>query len=142
MAKYPMAGHSYIEVDDAGGLPRNLSPYIAEIEPLGRAVSGVDVTGLKDAAQRTGAGPETAQEFALYGFFDDTPVSGPDATLAGIVGRIGTVSYGPAGNLAGQRKISGEFLCLSYQVFGRGDGPVRFQARFRQSGPVVFGVWD
>ena len=142
MAKYPMAGHSYIEVDDAGGMPRNLSPYVAEIEPLGQAVAWVDVTGLKDAAQRTGVGPELAQEFALYGFFDDTPVTGPDAALAGIVGRIGTVSYGPAGGRKGQRKISGEFLCLSYQVFGRIEGPVRFQARFRQTGPAVFGVWD
>ena len=79
MARYPMAGHSHIEVDDAAGTPRDLSPWIVEIEPLGRA--------------------------------------------------------------PGQRKISGEFLCLSYQVMGRVDGPVRFIARFRQTGPVTLGVW-
>ena len=146
MAIYPVAGHSYIEVDDAGGVPRNLSPYIEEIEPLGRQVSFVDVTGLNDAVRRVIPGAEPAQEFSLYGVFDDTPVTGPDATLAGIVGLVGTVSYGPAGNAAGRRKVSGEFLCLSYQISGKldggqGDGLVRFAARFRQSGPVTVGVW-
>ena len=63
MAKYPVAGYSYIEVDDAGGIPRNLSPYIEEIEPLGRAVSFVDVTGLNDPAQRVIAGAEPPRSF-------------------------------------------------------------------------------
>ena len=147
MAKYPVAGYSYIEVDDAGGIPRNLSPYIEEIEPLGRAVSFIDVTGLNDPAQRVIAGAEPAQEFSLYGIFDDTPAAGPDTTLAGIVGQAVTVSYGPAGKRAGRRKVTGEFLCLNYRITGKldggkGDGLVRFTARFRQSGPVTVTVWD
>ena len=142
MAKYPMAGHSYIEVDDAGGTPRDLSAWVVEIEPLGRRVGYVEVTGLGEAAQRVQGGVEPGQEFALYGLFDDTPTLGPDAVLAGIVGLVGTVSYGPAGRSAGQRRISGEFLCLSYQAMGRVDGPVRFVARFRQSGAVGLGVWE
>ncbi len=147
MAKYPVAGHSYVEVDDAGGIPRNLSPYIEEIERLGRQVSFVDVTGLNDPVRRVIPGVEPSQEFSLYGVFDDTPVTGPDATLAGIVGRVVTVSYGPAGRGAGQRKLTGEFLCLGYQISGKlgrgqGDGLVRFAARFRQSGPVIVTVWD
>ena len=146
MAKYPAAGHSYIEVDDAGGVPRNLSPYVEEVEPLGRQVSWRDVTGLNDEAPQVTAGTEPAQEFNLRGIFDDTPVSGPDAVLAGIIGRVVTVSYGPAGRQAGRRKITGEFLCLGYQVGGKagpgaGDGLVRFSARFRQSGAVVVTVW-
>lgn len=141
MARYPMAGHSHIAVDDAAGTPRDLSPWIVEIEPLGRAISYVAITGLADPAQRVQAGPEPGQEFALYGIFDDTPAVGPDAVLAAIVGLVGTVSYGPAGRAPGQRKISGEFLCLSYQIMGRVDGPVRFTARFRQTGPVTLSVW-
>ena len=141
MAKYPMAGHSYIEVDDSGGVARNLSAYVEEIEPLGRLVSFQDVTGLNDGAQRVIAGPEPGQEFALYGLFDDTPTTGPDAVLSGIIGRAVNVSYGPAGGNTGQRKISGEFLCLGYQLRGRIDGPVRFVARFRQTGPVTVGVF-
>ncbi len=147
MAKYPVAGHSYIEIDDSEGIPRNLSPYIEEIEPLGRQVSFVDVTGLNDPTQRIIPGVEPAQEFSLYGVFDDTPVTGPDAVLAALVGQAVTVSYGPAGRRPGQRKVAGEFLCLGYQLTGKldggkGDGLVRFIARFRQSGPITVTVWE
>ena len=147
MAKVPAAGSSYIEIDDAGGTPRNLSPYVAEVDPVGRLVSARDVTGLNDTSRQVIAGIEPPQEFTLRGFFDDTPATGPDAVLAGIVGKAVTVSYGPAGKSAGQRKITGEFLCLSYQVGGqaaegRDVGLVRFTARFRQSGPVTLTTWQ
>ncbi len=144
MAKYPVAGNSYIEVDAAGGTPRDLSPYLEEIEPLGRQVSWLDVTGLNDTAQQVIAGPEPPQEFALHGFFDDTPEVGADAVLAGIIGRVVTVSFGPAGRRTGRRKVAGRFLCLAYQLAGKvgqGDGLVRFTARFRQSGPVTVTEW-
>ena len=146
MPSAPVAGNSHIEIDDSGGTARNLSPWVEEVEPLGQQVSAVDVTGLNDTSRQVAAGVEPVQEFALRGLFDATPVTGPDAVLAGIVGKAVTVAYGPAGKAAGQRKISGEFLCLSYQVGGRTEegrnpGLVRFTARFRQSGPVTLGVW-
>src|SRR5918992_4198889 len=128
MAKYPVAGNSYIEVDDAEGTPRDLSPYLEEIEPLGPEVSFLDVTGLNDTAQRVIAGVQSGREFALRGFFDDTATTGPDAVLSGIVGQIGTVSYGPAGNSSGQRKVIGEFLCLSYRIISKVNNQVRFEA--------------
>lgn len=146
MPRVPVAGHSYIEINDSGGVPRDLSPWVEEVEPLGQQVSAVDVTALNDASRQVVKGVEPVQEFILRGLFDDTPVTGPDVVLSGIVGEVVTVAYGPAGNRAGQRKISGEFLCLSYQVGGRAEegpnpGPVRFTARFRQSGPVTLGAW-
>lgn len=142
MPKYPMAAHTYLAVADAGGVSRNLAPYLSEIEPLGRQTGAVEVTALNDTARHFQPGIELPQDFAIYGYFDDTPVSGPDVVLAGIVGKISAISYGPAGRQPGQRKISGQFLCRSYQVFGRIDGPVRFTARFRQTGPVELGFWD
>ena len=146
MPRVPVAGHSYIEINDSGGVPRNLSAWVEEVEPLGQQVSAVDVTALNDASRQVVKGVEPVQEFILRGLFDDTPVTGPDAVLAGIMGRVVTVAYGPAGNRAGQRKISGDFLCLSYQVGGRAEegrnpGLVRFTARFRQSGPVTLDTW-
>ena len=147
MAKVPVAGRSYIEVDDINGIARNLSPYVEAVEPLGRTVAALDVTGLNDSSRHLAAGLEPAQEFTLLGLFDDTPVTGPDAVLAGIVGQVVTVSYGPAGKGAGQRRITGEFLCLGYRVGGSvSDGSrvglVRFTARFQQSGLVTLGVWS
>ncbi len=155
MAKVPVAGRSYIEIDDADGVPRDLSPFVEEVEPMGRLVSYVDVTGLNDSSSRVVAvagvgragGSAAAQEFTLRGLFDDTPVTGSDAVMGGIVGREVRVSYGPAGRKAGQRKITGRFLCTGYQVGGRLErgkavGLVRFVARFRQSGAVTVTSWE
>ncbi len=141
MAKYPVAGNSYVEVDDTGGTPRDLSPYLDEIEPLGPEVSFLDVTGLNDTARQVIAGVQSGREFALRGFFDDTAATGPDAVLSSIVGQIGTVSYGPAGNSSGQHKITGEFLCLSYRIISKVNNQVRIEARFKPDGAVSATIW-
>lgn len=146
MPRVPVAGNSYIEIEDSGGVSRDLSPWVEEVEPLGPQVSAVEITALNDTSRRVTPGVEPVQEFVLRGLFDTTPLTGPDAVLAGIVGKAVTVAYGPAGKASGQRKISGDFLCLSYQVGGcsgerLGVGLVRFIARFRQSGPVTLGTW-
>ena len=147
MAKAPVAGRSYIEITDVNGVARNLSACVEAVGPLGLLVAALDVTGLNDDARQLVAGLEPVQEFTLQGLFDDTPVTGPDAVLAGIVGQVVTVSYGPAGRGTGQRRVTGRFLCLSYQVSGSvADGSrvglVRFTARFQQSGPVTLDVWS
>lgn len=141
MTGYASAGRSYVAVADAAGVLRDLSPWMERVGPLGLALTGRDVTGVNDAAARTEAGPETAQEFTLSGRWDDAPTVGPDAVLSGIVGRSVTVQYGPAGNARGQRRVSGKFVCLSYGISSRAGEPVRFAATFRQNGAVTLGVW-
>lgn len=141
MAKYPVDGNSYIEVDDSGGTPRVLTPYVDEIEPLGEEVSFLEVTGLNDTAQRIISGVQVGQEFLVRGVFDDTATSGPDVVLSGIVGQIGTISYGPAGNVTGQRKMTGEFLCLEYRVISKVGNQVRFEAKFKQDDAILLTTW-
>ena len=141
MAKFPADGSSYVEVDDSGGTPRDLSPYVDEIELLGQKVAFLDVTGLSDSAQRVIASIQLSQDIILRGAFDDQGTTGPDAVLTGIVGQTGTVSLGPSGNSTGQRKISGEFLCLSYQVISRVNHLVKFAAHFKQDDNVSLGSW-
>ncbi len=141
MTGYASAGRSYLAVADSGGVMQDLSPWVERVGPLGRELSGRDVTGVNDTAARTAAGPEAAQEFTLSGRWDDTPAIGPDATLSGIVGRSVKVDYGPVGNGAGTRRVSGRFVCLSYRITSRAGEPVRFEARFRQDGPAELGTW-
>ena len=141
MTGYASTGRSYVAVADADGVMRDLSAWVERVGPLGRELSGRDVTGVNDAAARTAAGPEAAQEFTLSGRWDDTPGIGPDAVLSGIVGRSVRVDYGPVGSGAGQRRVSGSFVCLSYRISSRAGEPVRFEARFRQDGPAELGVW-
>ena len=141
MTGYASTGRSYVAVADADGMMRDLSPWVERVGPLGRELSGRDVTGVNDAAARTAAGPEAAQEFTLSGRWDDTPGIGPDAVLSGIVGRSVQVDYGPVGNGPGMRRVSGRFLCLSYRISSRAGEPVRFEARFRQDGPAELDTW-
>ena len=141
MTGYASTGRSYVAVADADGVMRDLSPWVERVGPLGRELSGRDVTGVNDTTARTAAGPEAAQEFILSGRWDDTPAIGPDAALSGIVGRSVQVDYGPVGNGAGTRRVSGRFVCLSYRITSRAGEPVRFEARFRQDGPAELGTW-
>ena len=141
MTGYASAGRSYLAVADSGGVMQDLSPWVERVGPLGRELSGRDVTGVNDTAARTAAGPEAAQEFTLSGRWDDTPAIGPDATLSGILGRSVKVDYGPVGNGAGTRRVSARFVCLSYRITSRAGEPVRFEARFRQDGPAELGTW-
>ena len=141
MTGYSSAGRSHVAVEDAGGVTRDLSPWVERVGPLGRELSARDAAGVNDGAPRTAAGSELAQEFTLSGRWDDTPVIGPDATLSGIVGRTVAVEYGPAGNGPGRRRVSGRFVCLSYRISSAAGQPVRFEARFRQDGPASLGTW-
>ena len=141
MAGYNSASRSYVAVADSDGVMRDLSPWVERIGPLGRAVLGLDTTGLNDAAGRTTAGSEATQEFTIAGRWDDASGIGPDAVLAGIVGHAVNVQYGPTGNAPGQRRIAGWFVCLSYRVVSKAGEPVRFEATFRQDGAVALGVW-
>ena len=141
MAGYNSASRSYVAVADADGVMRDLSPWVERIGPLGRAVLGLDTTGLNDAAGRTTAGSEATQEFTIAGRWDDASGIGPDAVLAGIVGHAVNLQYGPTGNAPGQRRIAGRFVCLSYRVVSKAGEPVRFEATFRQDGAVALGLW-
>ena len=138
---YASAGRSHVAVEDAGGVMRDLSPWVERIGPLGQELTARDAAGVNDGNPRTAAGAEVAQEFTLSGRWDDTPVIGPDAVLAGIVGRTVAVEYGPAGSGPGRRRVSARFVCLSYRISSAAGESVRFEARFRQDGPAELRTW-
>ncbi len=97
MAGYNSASRSYVAVADADGVMRDLSPWVERIGPLGRAVLGLDTTGLNDAAGRTTAGSEATQEFTIAGRWDDASGIGPDAVLAASWVMASTCSTAPRG---------------------------------------------
>ena len=138
---YSSAGRSHVAVEDAGGVMRDLSPWVERVGPLGQELTARDAAGVNDGNPRTAAGAEVAQEFTLSGRWDDTLGIGPDTVLAGIVGRTVAVEYGPAGSGPGRRRVSGRFVCLSYRISSAAGEPVRFEARFRQDGPAELGEW-
>ena len=127
MTGYASTGRSYVAVADAGGTLRDLSPWVERAGPLGLEFAGRDVTGVNDTAARTVAGPPAAQEFTVSGRWDDTPIIGPDAVLAGVVGRSVAVEYGPVGQRTGPTARVGDVRVpvLSHQQPGERTGAVR-----------------
>ena len=89
-----------------------------------------------DSAERSLAGVERAQEFAIEGLFDDTATTGPDAVLSGIVGKVGSYQIGRPGS----RVFSGEALCVSYSISGKPGEAITFEAQFRKDGATTVGT--
>ena len=138
MAKYNSAGTSYVEVDDSGGTPRDLSPYADFIDFCGRDFYDQTVS---------------VKEIVIQGPWDDKASTGSDVVLAGILGAVVTVSYGPAGNASGARKITGEWTFSDYSIearaagrltkaqVDRGEGMVRYTAVFQISSGFSMTTW-
>src|SRR3990167_4322115 len=131
MSKFRVAGRSIVRIDNNLGTVTNLTSYIDTISALGKEVQSLDVTAFSDTAERVIAGIETSQEVTISGAFDDTATSGPDALLSALVGTLGTVEFNPVGTASGARKISGEFLCLSYKPAAEVKGRVNYEAVFK-----------
>ena len=72
--------------DDSGGTPRDLSPYADFIDFCGRDFFDPTVS---------------IKEIVIQGPWDDKASTGSDVVLAGILGTVVTVSFGPAGNGSG-----------------------------------------
>ncbi len=138
LAKYNSAGTSYVEVDDSGGTPRDLTPYADFIDFCGRDFFDPTVS---------------VKEIVIQGPWDDKASTGSDVVLGGILGTVVTVSFGPAGNASGARKITGEWTFSDYSIDARaagrltqaqvdgGEAMVRYTAVFQISSGFSLTTW-
>ena len=131
----------YIEIDNSAGTPRNLSPWATEVINLGISFHSLSTTGVGETGDRIIATNQDTIKVTIKGRFDDRPTTGPDAVLSGIVGKIGTISYGPAGKHTGARRVTGEFLCLSYRLSSTDKGETTWEATFQNDGTVTLNTW-
>lgn len=115
MAKYKVAGLTEVSIDNSAGTLLNMTSYIDTISALGREIAPLEVTTFADSAERFIAGIEVSQEVTIEGPFDDAATTGPDAVFSTLVGTINTIQFAPAGTASGRRKITGEFLFVSYK---------------------------
>lgn len=105
-------GHvGYIAIDDSGGSPHDISAYVTNVEGFPGDAASHDVTTYSKATVARNAGLKDCKP-VLTGVYDPTV----DGWLAGALGVIGTVTYGPSGSTAGYQKYTGEFLLVSYKV--------------------------
>ena len=128
MAKYLVSGTAVIRVDNSTGTILVLGTAIDSIsDNVGKEVAALDVTSFADSAERFIAGIEMSKQITIEGPYEDSGSAAPDNHYSTLVGTIQTVEFNPAGTVAGRRKITGEFLCLSYNVIMVGKQAVRWR---------------
>jgi hypothetical protein len=135
MPFFKVAGSSIVRVDDASGTIRNLTAFIDSVASPGKRVASLEVTAFADSSERFIAGIEESTEVTLAGAWSDS-ATGVDAYLPALVGTIQTLEFNPAGTATGARKITGEFLCMSYVVNLEVKGAVRWESRHKLDGTL------
>lgn len=135
MPFFKVSGSTVILVDDFTGSARALTAFIDGASSPGKRVASLEVTSFADSAERFIAGIEESSEVTLSGPWSDS-ATGQDAYLPALVGTIQTLAFSPAGTGAGARKITGEFLCMSYQMNLEVKGAVRWESRHKLDGTL------
>lgn len=136
MAKYKVAGVTVVRIDNSAGTILDMTQYIDSITTVGKEVAPLEVTSFNDGAERFVAGIEMSEEVTVSGAFDDAATSGPDAVFPTLVGTINTIEYNPAGTVSGRRKITGEYLFVSYKVSSAVKERVNYELRARRDGTI------
>lgn len=135
MAFVKVNGNTIVLIDDATGGARNLTAYITSVSAIGKKVAALDVTSFADTAERIIAGIEESGEITISGKWA-TDGTGPNAYYPALVGTIQTVEVAPNGTASGQRKITGEFLCMEYNIQGGVKEELRWEARHKLDGTL------
>lgn len=127
MVKFRVAGNCVVRIDNSAGAIQNMTSYIDTVSAVGKEYMPLDVTMFSDTAERVIQGIEMSSEVTVSGAFDDTATTGPDAIFGTLVGTINTFEFNPVGTVSGARKISGEFLWLSYKIVNAVKERVNFE---------------
>ena len=135
MPFFKVAGNTVVLVDDASGTARALTAFIDTVGGLGKQMANLDITSFADSAERIISGIEESGEVTLSGAWSDS-ATGQDAYIPALVGTIQTLAISPAGTGAGARKISGEFLCMSYKMTLEVKGRVGWESRHKLDGTL------
>ena len=135
MPFYKVSGVTVVRVDDFSGTIRALTAFIDTVGGIGKQVGNLDITSFADSAERIIAGIEESGEVTLSGPWSDSG-TGVDAYLPALVGTINTIEVNPAGTGAGARKITGEFLCMSYKMTLGVKDAVRWESRHKLDGTL------
>ena len=133
---------SKFRIDDTGGVLRDISAYITEVQGLPGSRALNEVTALGDSGARFIPGLEEVT-LTLSGMFDNTATSGPDAVLGPLSTHTSAVDfkYGPKGVTTGDVKYSGTCWVLSYELRSRVGNLVEWSARLQVEGTVTRGTF-
>jgi hypothetical protein len=129
-------------IDNAAGSPVTLTAYIDSID-LSQSVDTAESTTM-GAEAKTYLSGQSDGTLSITGKYDSTASTGPDVTLAGLVGleTTSTFEYGPEGGTAGKIKYSGECFLTAYTVSAPVGDVVTFTADFQLTGAITKGTYS
>ena len=140
MSKYLVGGNIVVVVDNSSAAAQIVTPYITEIEAIGKEFNEIDDTVLSDTAESVIAGIEKAQSITIKGFADDTATTGWDTVVFGSTGIVGVVGSVKIIAKASVRSFLAEMLCTSAKYTGKVGEFWMLEATFKQDGAMSVGA--
>lgn len=136
-------GHlAFLLLDNAAGTPTNVSQYADDFS-FPQSTEMLETTVFGSSVKRFIAGLNGGDSLSLSGPLDTvlhaqlgSMKAAQDAGTAGF-----TVTYGPAGSVAGQPKVTVEALIASYEISTGVGGRVEFSSSLQCDGAIVNSTW-
>ena len=136
MATFRHGKNTYFAIDDSGATLRDISNVLRD-QSLSRQIDTAETTAFL-STNKTYVIGIPGSSFNVSGMFDLTV----DGYLNGIMGLETAVDfeYGPEGNTASRRKVSGQCYLTSLSYSGSVSDMVSFTADFMVTGAVTVGT--
>lgn len=129
------------KIDNAGGTLTTLTAYV-DSWSISQAVDTAETTTMGSEVKTYLSGHSDAT-VSVSGLYDSTASTGPDVTLAGLIGLEATSTFelGPEGGTTGKIKYSGECFLTGYEISTMAQDVVKFTADFQVTGAVTKGTF-
>lgn len=124
---------THFEIADSGDVSRDISTVLRDVS-LARVIDSAETTAFKSTVKTYVIGIPGAT-FSVSGMFDLT-VDGYFNGISGLEAARAFI-YGPEGNAAGRRRISGDAYLTNYSISGSVSDMVSFQADFQVTGDIT-----
>lgn len=130
------------KIDNAGGTLTTLTAYV-DSWSISQAVDTAETTTMGSEVKTYLSGHSDAT-VSVSGLYDSTASTGPDVTLAGLIGLEATSTFelGPEGGTTGKIKYSGECFLTGYEISTMAQDVVKFTADFQVTGAVTKGTFS
>lgn len=125
------------KIDNAAGTLQTLTAYL-ESWGIDQSVETAETTTM-GAEAKTYLSGRSDGTVTVSGLYDSTASTGPDVTLAGLVGleTTSTFELGPEGGTTGKIKYTGECFLTGYSITVDASDVSKFTADFQVTGAIT-----
>lgn len=129
------------KIDNAAGTLQTLTAYIDQWS-ISQTVDTAETTTMGSEVKTYLSG-QSDGTVSVSGLYDSTASTGPDVTLAGLIGleTTSTFELGPEGGTTGKIKYSGECFLTGYEITVASQDVSKFTADFQCTGAITKGTF-